>query len=192
MSQRCFAPPYRAGENRSRNAPGRSLAGLAMLALLSLAATLLPAAPHALAAEVSAQGGAPMRMKVGTDNPLLLTQLNIGNDLGKTDGFVRNYNSGWSIAQLQASVPDDVKNNMGFVPHQGHTALSDKNPDMSAEWLEANVAEANAVGVPIFILWDEGRTLISNQTKWQFLEHLYATYPKFVVSSSPTCIRYST
>ncbi|WP_308797787.1 glycosyl hydrolase family 98 C-terminal domain-containing protein [Agromyces silvae] len=123
---------------------------------------------------------APMRLEVSSENPLLLTQLNIGNDMGKTEGFVRNYNSGWSLAQLWASVPDDVKHNFGFVLHQGHTALSDQNPDMSAEWLEANVAEADALDIPIFILWDEGKTILTNGTRWEFLEHLYRTYPNFM------------
>jgi hypothetical protein len=146
--------------------------------LLALLQSVVGVAPAQAA--VAAQANAPMRMQVASENPLLLTQLNIGNDMGQTEGFKRNWNSGWSIAQLWASVPDDLKHNMGFVLHQGHTALSDRNPDMSAKWLEDNIAEADALGIPIFMLWDEGRTIISNATRFQFLEQMYQKYPNFM------------
>lgn len=174
-------------ETHTLGAVRRPLSPAVVLAMvISLAGALLPAMATAPAAAQSAPASiepvadAPMRMRVGSDNPLLLTQMNIGNDLGKTEGFTRNYNSGWSMAQLWASVPDDLKQNIGFVLHQGHTALSDRNPEMSAEWLEDNVAEADTLGIPVFILWDEGKTLLSNSTRWEFLEHLYQTYPNFM------------
>ncbi|MCI1017240.1 Ig-like domain-containing protein [Microbacterium sp. C5A9] len=148
--------------------------------VMTLVATLFTSidAPVVHAAEPVAD--APLRMTVSSENPLLLTQMNIGNDMGKTEGFAREYNDGWSMGQIWASVPDDVKGNIGFVLHQGHNEESDANPDMSARWLEDNVAEADELGIPVFILWDEGRTLISNQTRWQFLEHLYRTYDTFM------------
>ncbi|NQX26135.1 fibronectin type III domain-containing protein [Microbacteriaceae bacterium VKM Ac-2854] len=146
----------------------------------ALALVLVPAVEAEASPAAAAQVDAPMRMNVGSDNPLLITQLNIGNDLGKTEGFKRNYNSGWSFAQLWASVPDELKQNIGYVLHQGHTALADNKPEENARWLEDNIAEADALGIPVFMLWDEGRTLQSNATRFAFLEQMYQKYPHFM------------
>ncbi|WP_123736447.1 MULTISPECIES: fibronectin type III domain-containing protein [unclassified Rathayibacter] len=156
-------------------------AALAALLVVIVLPTTANAAPQrAVATVAAARADAPMRMEVGSENPLLLTQLNIGNDLAGTEGFKRNWNSGWSFAQLWASVPDDLKQNMGFVLHQGHTALADNRPEDNARWIEDNIAEADALGIPVFMLWDEGRTLISNSTRFQFLEQMYQKYPSFM------------
>ena len=165
-----------------RSSPARALAvGLLSLMLVPLAvvaATVGAPAPALAAATPTAN--APMRMQVGPDHPLLLTQMNIGNDMAQTPGFIKDWNDGWSMAQIWASVPDDVKGNIGFVLHQGHNAISDNNPGMSERWLRDNVAEADALGIPVFILWDEGRTLRTNASRWTFLESLYQDYPHFM------------
>ncbi|WP_410812652.1 glycosyl hydrolase family 98 C-terminal domain-containing protein [Micromonospora sp. 067-2] len=169
--------------------PRRILAGLLVAALAVTPVQLLTSAPAqaapvdtlraaAIPLAAAPRADAPMRMTVGSASPLLLTQLNIGNDLGHTPGFKRNYNSGWSMAQLWASVPDDVKHNIGFVLHQGHTALSDNNTAMSAAWLEDNVREADSLGIPVFILWGEGIT--KSSSKFSFTESLYQRYPHFM------------
>lgn len=163
---------------RTRLRRRRTAIAVIAAAIVALLGTLIPAIAFAAPATIAPQADAPMRMRVGSDSPLLLTQLNIGNDLGHTDGFKRNYNSGWSMAQLWASVPDDLKHNIGFVLHQGHTALSDNNTALSTKWLEDNVAEADALGIPVFILWGEGVTQKSN--KFAFTESLYQKYPHFM------------
>lgn len=184
-----------------RSSPARIRRLLGLLAVTGLAVGVVPglapaqpaqatrAAHPALAAhparpahssQAVPQPNAPMRMTVDSDHPLLLTQLNIGNDMGQTAGFKDNWNSGWSMGQVWASVPDELKGNIGFVLHQGHNSISDNNPGMSAKWLQDNVKEADALGVPVFILWDEGRTLRSNPTALSFVESLYQSYPHFM------------
>lgn len=170
-------------------APRRTAAAVLVLALVGALSQVLPppaaiaAAPvlsAAPAVNAAAEPNAPMRMTVNSANPLLLTQLNIGHEMNPTanPGFKRQLNSGWSLAQLWATVPDDLKNNIGFVLHQGHNNISDTDKTISSRWLEDNVREADALGIPIFILWDEGVTKGSGAIA--FAERLYQNYPAFM------------
>lgn len=153
-------------------------ATVAILALIVTGLVTLPAL--SASADTAPAANAPMRMQVDSSHPLLITQLNIGNDMGQDPGFISDYNSGWSIAQVWASVPDELKNNIVFVFHQGHNSTSDNNPKMSAKWLEDNVKEADELGIHSMILWDEGATLRSNPDRWTLLNNLYQRYPHFV------------
>ncbi|MER6091619.1 glycosyl hydrolase family 98 C-terminal domain-containing protein [Streptomyces bluensis] len=154
--------------------PGRS--PVLWVVIMALASSLLSrGAPRSAAEEAPA---AALRLTIDRDNPLLITQLNIGHNFGEAKGFRRDLNDGWSIRQAWAGLPDELKGHTAFVLHPGHNKFADASPEMARRWVEDNLAEGQDLGIPMFVLWGESPTRPSDRFEW--IEKLYQTYPHFV------------
>ncbi|MFF9762899.1 glycosyl hydrolase family 98 C-terminal domain-containing protein [Streptomyces caelestis] len=150
------------------------------LTMAALLAALLGSAPLSGSARAASGGApdAPLRLTIDQDDPLLITQLNIGHNLGEGKGFRRDLNDGWSIRQTWAGLPDELKGHTAFVLHPGHNMHANASPATARRWVEDNLAEGRDLGIPLFVLWGESPTLPSDKYEW--LEELYRTYPNFM------------
>ncbi|OQR63397.1 hypothetical protein B6E66_13685 [Streptomyces maremycinicus] len=154
--------------------PGRSPA-IWMVIVALIASFLGLGTTQSLADDATA---APLRLTVDQDNPLFISQLNIGYNIGQDEGFRRDLNDGWSARQAWAGLPDELKGHTAFVLHPGHNQWADASPGTARRWVEDNLAEGRDLGIPMFVLWGESPTKPSD--RWEWIEKLYQTYPNFV------------